>query len=110
MKKMDHKLIEMLEEETLDSFREEFALTQSERDERRLVVAWPFEVKNVAQKAGKVRMNLMPPKEEGKYEFTVNFKSMDFLGVDESFTLELDVKKGVPKKEEEVEVADKKND
>jgi hypothetical protein len=106
MKENEHKLYEMLDGETAAAFKEEFA---DHRDERRLVVAWPFEVKNVAQKSGRVTMNLMPPEEEGKYEFTVIFKSMDFLGVDEQFTLELDVKKGVEKKEV-VEVADKKND
>jgi hypothetical protein len=49
----------------------------------------------------------MPPKEEGKYEFTVVVKSQDFLGVDDEFKLVVDVKKG---KEEEVAPGDKKND
>ncbi|KAL7510408.1 hypothetical protein ACHAXN_009900 [Cyclotella atomus] len=117
MKESGHKLYEMLNGETAQAFHEEFEEKNS-RDERRLVVAWPFEVKNVAQKAGRVTMNLMPPEEEGRYEFSVIFKSMDFLGVDEEFVLELDVKKGVEKEivkeeeedeEEEEEVGDKKN-
>ena len=109
MKSNEHKLYEMLDDQTRAAFKKEFE--PEHRADRRLVLAWPFEVKNVAQKSGRVMMNLLPPAEEGKYEFTVIFKSMDFLDVDETFTLELDVKKGIPKKEEEVtEVGDKKND
>ena len=109
MKRDNHKLYEMLEEETALAFQKHF--TKEHRAERRMVVAWPFEVKNVAQKSGRVTMNLIPPKEEGRYEFTVVFKSMDFLGVDETFVIDLDVKKGTKKKEQvKEEVGDKKND
>ena len=109
MKAAGNKLYEMLNEETVAAFRAEFA---EDQDEKRLVVAWPFEIKNVAQKAGKVAVQLHPPGEEGRYEFQVMFKSMEFLGADEEFTLELDVEKGIEKIKEEVvsEVADKKND
>ena len=114
MKRDSHKLYQMLEDDTASAFSKHF--TKEHRADRRMVVAWPFEVKNVAQKSGRVTMNLIPPKEEGRYEFTVVFKSMDFLGVDETFVLDLDVKKGTKKeaeetvKEEDAAVGDKKND
>ena len=105
MESMDHQLYNMLEASTVAAFKEEFR--PKDRAEHRMVVGWPFVVQNVAQKAGKVKIHLMPPKEEGKYEFTVVVKSQDFLGVDDEFKLVVDVKKG---KEEEVAPGDKKND
>lgn len=110
MKAGGNKLYEMLNEETVAAFKAEF---EEDQDDKRLVLAWPFEIKNVAQKAGRVAVKLHPPREEGKYLFHIMFKSTEFLGADEEFTLELDVKKGIEKIEEEEvvsEVADKKND
>ncbi|KAL3785069.1 hypothetical protein HJC23_001447 [Cyclotella cryptica] len=109
MSQNNHQLYQMLEPATIAAFQKEFA--PKNRPSNRMVIGWPFQVANIAQKAGKVKMHLVPPQEEGKYEFTVTIKSQDFLGVDDEFKLVLDVKKGVKKEEEEEEESegDKKN-
>lgn len=59
--------------------------------EDRLLTAWPMIVQNVAQKGGKVKINFKCPTVPGKYKFTVNVKSQEFLGADQDFSVEADL-------------------
>ena len=59
--------------------------------EERLLSAWPMVVQNVAQKTGKVKIMFPIPSVPGKYKFTVDVKSQDFLGADKNFSVEVDV-------------------
>mmetsp|Transcript_34125 Transcript_34125/g.43976 ORF Transcript_34125/g.43976 Transcript_34125/m.43976 type:complete len:339 (-) Transcript_34125:92-1108(-) len=93
-------LYQMLEPATVKEFTKEFDSTESLMDNK-IVIGWPFVIANVAQKTGKVKIHLPPPLEPGKYEFKVNIKSQEFLGVSEEFKLVVEVAKGTEKKEEE---------
>mmetsp|Transcript_15732 Transcript_15732/g.33052 ORF Transcript_15732/g.33052 Transcript_15732/m.33052 type:complete len:609 (+) Transcript_15732:314-2140(+) len=101
-------LISMLEPATESAFQTHFGSPGSTTmSDNRIVIGWPFVVSNVAQKSGRVKIQLPPPKDAGKYEFTVTIKSQDFLGVDEEVVLQVEVKEGEAKKE--VETEDKKD-
>jgi len=78
-------------------------LFQAEKEENRLLTAWPFMVQNVTQKTGKVKVRFMAPDKPGKYKFYIDVKSQEFLGCDESFTIEKEVldKADVERKQEE---------
>ena len=84
----------------------------------RLVSAWPMVVQNVALKTGKVKIQFPVPKTPGKFKFTVDVKSQDFLGADNSFSVEANVvdaktvtrKPKEPKAKKEEESADAKKE
>lgn len=59
--------------------------------DERLVTAWPMIIQNVAQKTGKVKIQCMAPSVPGKYRFSVQIKSQDFLGADQEFSVEADI-------------------
>ena len=59
--------------------------------QERLISAWPMVVQNVAQKTGKVKIVCPIPSVPGKYRFTVDVKSQDFLSADKDFSVEVDV-------------------
>ena len=63
----------------------------SEKNENRLVVAWPMIVQNMAQKSGKVKVQLKAPSEPGKYMVYMAVKSQEFLGTDQEFEMPIDV-------------------
>ena len=63
----------------------------SEKNGNRLVVAWPMIVQNMAQKSGKVKVQLKAPSEPGKYMVYLAVKSQEFLGTDQEFALPIDV-------------------
>lgn len=60
--------------------------------EDRLLTAWPMIVQNVAQKSGKVKIQFPAPSVPGRYRFVVSVKSQDFLGADQEFSVEADIK------------------
>ena len=80
--------------------------------QERLISAWPMVVQNVAQKTGKVHIVFPIPSVPGKYKFTVDVKSQDFLGADKDFAVEVDVVdvktvKRKPKEEKDKEGGEK---
>lgn len=102
MKEKKDPLYAMMEGETVAAFSEEFDSAEK-NTERKIVIGWPFVISNVAQKTGKVKIHLPPPLEPGKYEFKVTMKSQEFLGVEEEFSLTVDVAKGEKKEKKEEE-------
>lgn len=97
LKEKGDSLYKILDGNTIKAFTSEFNSPES-NCENRIVIGWPFVISNVAQKTGKVKIHLPPPVEAGKYEFTVTIKSQEFVGVEEEFSLIVDVAKGVAKK------------
>eukprot|EP00986_Skeletonema_menzelii_P015445 scaffold11756_cov151-Skeletonema_menzelii.AAC.10 len=100
MKENKHPIVEMLNEDTIALFEKE--LFEGGNDgtttcDRKVVVGWPFVISNVAQKSGKVKIQLPPPDSPGKYEFSVTIKSQEFLCDVEEFKLVVDVAQGVKK-------------
>lgn len=63
----------------------------SEKNENRLVVAWPMIVQNMAQKSGKVKVQFKVPSAPGRYVVCLAVKSQEFLGSDQEFELPIDV-------------------
>lgn len=63
----------------------------SEAPENRLLTAWPMIVQNMAQKSGKVKVQLMAPAVPGKYKFIISVMSQEFLGADQEFEVEHEV-------------------
>jgi hypothetical protein len=94
LKEKKDSLYELLDSETITAFTKEFASPKTLCDNR-IVIGWPFVISNVAQKTGKVKIHLPPPVEPGRYEFIVNIKSQEFVGVEEEFALMVDVAQGV---------------
>lgn len=86
-------LYNMLDSETLAAFTDELA-SPTLACENRIVIGWPFVITNVAQKTGKVKIHLPPPVKPGRYEFTVSIVSQEFLGVNEEFSLFVDIAEG----------------
>jgi hypothetical protein len=64
---------------------------KTEKDGDRLINAWPFMVSNMKQTVGKVKVRFMVPKLPGKYKFYIDVKSQEYLGCDQTFTLEKEV-------------------
>jgi len=62
-----------------------------ENSEPALISAWPFLVRNIAQKAGKIKCKFQVPEKPGKYKFLFDIKSQDFLGADQSFEVETEI-------------------
>jgi hypothetical protein len=62
-----------------------------ENSEPALISAWPFLVRNIAQKAGKIKCKFQVPEKPGKYQFFFDIKSQDFLGADQSFEVETEI-------------------
>mmetsp|Transcript_12412 Transcript_12412/g.17854 ORF Transcript_12412/g.17854 Transcript_12412/m.17854 type:complete len:630 (-) Transcript_12412:10-1899(-) len=56
-----------------------------------LLTAFPFIVRNIAQKAGKIKCKFTAPEKPGHYKFIVDIKSQEFLGADQTFELEYDI-------------------
>lgn len=56
-----------------------------------LLACQPTIVSNVAQKKGKIKVLFKTPLEPGKYKFYVDVKSQEFLGCDQTLTMELDI-------------------
>ena len=56
-----------------------------------LLTAWPILIQSLAQKNAKVKVQFDAPELPGKYKYTFDVKSQDFLGCDQSFDLEIDV-------------------
>uniref|UniRef100_A0A7S2RG29 SEC63 domain-containing protein n=1 Tax=Eucampia antarctica TaxID=49252 RepID=A0A7S2RG29_9STRA len=85
---------------------------EDESYHNRLLLAWPFVISNVAQKAGKVKVRFIAPQVPGKYKFFISIKSQEFLGTDQEFVIEQDVldKANVERKEKVVEPEAKKSD
>jgi hypothetical protein len=67
------------------------------------LMAFPFIVKNIAQKIGKVKCKFIAPKKPGQYKFLFEIKSPEFLGADQAFDLEYEIVKGVKNDEEQEE-------
>jgi hypothetical protein len=63
----------------------------AEKDDNRLIVAWPMIVQNMAQKSGKVKIQFKAPPVAGRYTIYLAVKSQEFLGADQGFELTLDV-------------------
>jgi len=64
---------------------------EAEKEEHRLLTAWPFIVSNVAQKSGTVKVRFRAPSIPGKYKFFIDVLSQEFIGCDQSFTIEKEV-------------------
>lgn len=64
---------------------------EREKAEHRLLTANPVIFQNVAQKAGKIKIQFMTPDEPGKYRFYLGIKSQDFLGADQELEIDVDV-------------------
>lgn len=77
-------ILEKVDDEDIEKFN------KSKYNDR-LLTAWPMIVANVAQKAGKVKIQFKAPSVPGKYKFTVSVKSQDFLGADQVFSVEADI-------------------
>ncbi|GFH57075.1 hypothetical protein CTEN210_13551 [Chaetoceros tenuissimus] len=75
----------------------------AEVEGNRLVNAWPFIVSNITQKTGKVNVTFRAPSAPGKYKFYIDVKSQEFLGVDQTFSIEKEIidKALLERKEEE---------
>ena len=69
----------------------EKAKFEDEKDENRLLVAWPMIVQNMAQKSGKVKVQFKAPSVPGKYKIYLAVKSQEFLGTDQEFELPVTV-------------------
>ena len=91
-----HPILSKLSSTTLNKYK-------NETQENRLINAWPFVVSNMKQTDGKVKVRFMVPKEVGKYKFYIDVKSQEYLGCDQTFTLEKEV---VIVEDEEVETED----
>lgn len=107
LKENKHPIVEMLTETTIKSFESEVVGSGERFCDKKVIVGWPFVISNVAQKSGKVKIQLPPPDEPGKYEFCVTIKSQEFLCGVEEFKLVVDVAKGVKKEKKESEEEDK---
>lgn len=97
LKENNHPIVEMLTEDTIAKFETEVVGSGKSFCDKKVIVGWPFVISNVAQKSGKVKIQLPPPDEPGKYEFCVTIKSQEFLCPVEEFKLVVDVAKGVKK-------------
>jgi hypothetical protein len=109
----EHKLI-MCKAQNLDpgmvlaSYHEVwwiFVSIQNKNDQDKTVplLAFPFIVKNIAQKIGKVKCKFIAPGKPGQYKFLFDVKSTEFLGADQAFEVEYDIVKGSNNDEEEEE-------
>lgn len=80
----------------------------AEVEGNRLVNAWPFIVSNITQKTGKVNVTFRAPSAPGKYKFYIDVKSQEFLGVDQTFSIEKEIidKALLERQEEEEEAAE----
>ncbi len=56
-----------------------------------LINAWPFEVTNLQQGVGNVKVRFLSPKDVGKYKFYVDIKSTDYLGCDQTLSVEKEI-------------------
>lgn len=76
-----------------------------------LVSAWPFLVRNIAQKAGKIKCKFQVPDTPGKYKFLFDIKSQDFLGADQKFEMDVEIldRNDVERKEEESDSSDEED-
>lgn len=108
LKENNHPIIQMLTADTMSSFEKEFVGPNV--SDRKIVVGWPFVISNVAQKSGKVKIQLPPPDSPGKYEFSVTIKSQEFLCDAEEIKLIVDIAQGVKKKEDKEEDKESKKD
>jgi hypothetical protein len=113
---LEHKLI-MCKAQNLDpgmvlaSYHEVWWIlvsTQNKNDQDKTVplMAFPFIVKNIAQKVGKVKCQFIAPGKPGQYKFLFDVKSTEFLGADQAFELEYDIVKGSNNDEEDEEETD----
>ena len=93
LKEKKDGLYDLLEPPTIKAFTKEFDSSKMNVNNK-IVIGWPFVISNVAQKTGKVKIHLPPPVEAGRYEFKVNIKSQEFLGVEEEFSIVVDVAEG----------------
>jgi hypothetical protein len=82
--KVEGTLLEKVNDEDVERFN-------SSEFKDRLLTAWPMIVANVAQKAGKVKIKFNAPSVPGKYRFNVAVKSQDFLGADQTFSVEAEI-------------------
>lgn len=73
-----------LSSETKDKFKQE-------KGGNRLINAWPFMVSNMKQNVGKVKVRFLVPNKPGKYKFYIDVKSQEYIGCDQTFTLEKEV-------------------
>jgi hypothetical protein len=79
-----HPILSKLSPSTLNKYK-------NETQENRLINAWPFVVSNMKQTDGKVKVRFMVPKDVGNYKFYIDVKSQEYLGCDQTFTLEKEV-------------------
>ena len=79
-----HPMLTSLSTETKNKFKDV-------KSQDRLINAWPFVVSNMKQQVGKVKVRFVAPKVPGKYKFYIDIKSQDYLGCDQTFTLEKEV-------------------
>lgn len=95
---------------TLDtSIKQRF---EAENYDKRLILAWPFIISNVAQQSGKVKVRFIAPSVPGKYKFYVSIKSQEFLGCDQELEFDVDVvdKATVVRKEKEAKEGEEAKD
>lgn len=85
---------------------------QNVQDQRETVplMAFPFIVKNIAQKIGKVKCKFVAPKNPGQYKFLFDIKSPEFLGADQAFELEYEIVKGLKNDKEQEEEEDEEEE
>lgn len=100
-----HPILANLSIDIRDKFKQE-------EDKNLLINAWPFMVSNIKQVTGKLKVKFLAPSVPGKYKFYIDVKSQEYLGCDQTFTLEKEVldkatvKRVEKKKEEEVVTED----
>lgn len=77
----------------------------SEKEENRLLNAFPIMVQNCAQPKMKLKLQFKAPAVPGKYRFYIDIKSQEFLGADQVLTCEHTIvdEASVKKKSEEEE-------
>lgn len=61
---------------------------EEQQNQKVPLIAFPFIVRNIAQKIGKVKCKFTAPGQPGRYKFLFDVKSPEFLGADQSFELE----------------------
>lgn len=91
-----HPILAKMSSDIKDKFKQE-------TNDNLLINAWPFMVSNMKQLVGKVKVRFIAPKVPGSYKFYIDVKSQEYLGCDQTFTLEREI---LEKKKEDGEGAE----
>eukprot|EP00591_Stephanopyxis_turris_P000728 CAMPEP_0195512008 /NCGR_PEP_ID=MMETSP0794_2-20130614/4127_1 /TAXON_ID=515487 /ORGANISM="Stephanopyxis turris, Strain CCMP 815" /LENGTH=735 /DNA_ID=CAMNT_0040639721 /DNA_START=211 /DNA_END=2418 /DNA_ORIENTATION=+ len=84
-------------------------------NEETFLAAWPFLVRSIAQKEGKIKVQFKAPEKPGKYKLLIDIKSQDFIGADQTLEVDFEVLpledvERKEKKEEEGQEEEEEND